>query len=156
MIQKLTDNIQQNAYAGLISRSSQDCQFMMAYANTGDILPGTFVFCEPGQSVSIAKKLTGNVTNKLIPGVCVVSFIHVPSLYKAMTPYAKGYLFPVLTKGSVYVKTTAAVNVGKYILIKSADSSIVYDDNMTKNDHICTGFQVIQGGGANSIIEIRK
>lgn len=69
---------------------------------------------------------------------------------------AKGENVTVLNEGSVFIEARAVAKAGQFVLIKTADGSLAFDDNNTKAEHIATGFIVVKGNSEaeRGVIEI--
>lgn len=69
----------------------------------------------------------------------------------------KGQTISVLVKGKIAIETENNCNVGDYVFLQKSNGALVFSaDKMLKDDHVFTGFSVVEGNdtGEEGIIII--
>lgn len=122
------------------------------------IKPGDFLVGEVDNATKrykYAKKAQGNIQNKAVLGVVLRNSQKNAGVI-ATDEIDNNSQVMYLTKGSTYIKATSDAQAGYFVLLKEADSSLVFDAAPTKASHLFTGFRVAQGGKTNDLIMIQS
>lgn len=120
--------------------------------------PGDFIMGEvdnASKRFKYAKVASGNVANKVILGVVLRASQKNAGILPLPVVQNNSQVM-YLMKGSVYITTTSDATSGQYVFLKEADASLVFDNAATKQSHLFTGFRVVVGGKANTIIMIQS
>lgn len=109
---------------------------------------GDFVYYDASESTRFRikiKKCTGNLANKRVAGVLVKTFPLVSKTTDKSSAYGQDYIARVMYWGRTAIIASSIVKPGNFVLLKDADSTLVFDKDHKKANHIYTGFVVICG-----------
>ena len=97
------------------------------------------------------KQITGSIL-----GVVVRDSLKVAGDSTATLAVKKGENCAILTEGSIFIEVNAIAKKGQYVFLKTADGTLAFDNNATKESHTYTGFRVSKGNDAAAagLIEI--
>ena len=89
-------------------------------------------------------------------GVVVRDSLKVAGDSTATLAVKKGENCAILTEGSIFIEVNAIAKKGQYVFLKTADGTLAFDNNATKESHTYTGFRVSKGNETNArgVIEI--
>ena len=97
------------------------------------------------------KQITGSILGVVVRDSLKVAGDSTPTL-----AVKKGENCAILTEGSIFIEVNAIAKKGQYVFLKTADGTLAFDNNATKESHTYTGFRVSKGHDTTSagLIEI--
>ena len=99
---------------------------------------------------------SGKAISGSILGVVVRDSLKVAGDSTPTLAVKKGENCAILTEGSIFIEVNAIAKKGQYVFLKTADGTLAFDNNATKESHTYTGFRVSKGNETNArgVIEI--
>ena len=143
---------------GQISKAHHSfCNVIPAIAADEFVKVGSFV-----QSSSTATNenevigASGKAISGSILGVVVRDSLKVAGDSTPTLEVKKGENCAILTEGSIFIETSLQAKKGQYVFLKTADGTLAFDNNATKESHTYTGFRVSKGNetAVRGVIEI--
>ena len=144
---------------GQISKANHSfCNVIPAIAADENVSVGSFVQSKATGATNenevigaSGKQITGSIL-----GVVVRDSLKVAGDSTATLAVKKGENCAILTEGSIFIEVNAIAKKGQYVFLKTADGTLAFDNNATKESHTYTGFRVSKGHDTTSagLIEI--
>lgn len=138
-LQKSVNQSQALGFNGKIAQGTHSYFNTIGVVAGDDITIGSFVQTS-GDKVTQAtgKQITGKIL-----GVAVFGNFQDGASDSAVV--AKGNNVTICNAGSVYLQTDKQATQGQAVLLKTADGTLVFDNDKAKTEHTFTGFVVAQG-----------
>ena len=143
---------------GQISKAHHSfCNVIPAIAADENVRVGSFVQSKTSPTnENEVIGASGVAISGSILGVVVRDSLKVAGDSTATLAVKKGENCAILTEGSIFIEVNAIAKKGQYVFLKTADGTLAFDNNATKESHTYTGFRVSKGNetAARGVIEI--
>ena len=143
---------------GQISKAHHSfCNVIPAIAADENVRVGSFVQSKTSPTnENEVIGASGKAISGSILGVVVRDSLKVAGDSTATLAVKKGENCAILTEGSIFIEVNAIAKKGQYVFLKTADGTLAFDNNATKESHTYTGFRVSKGNetAARGVIEI--
>lgn len=148
--------------AGVISRAHLNYKNVVgAVVTDGNVFAGSFVQLANNNndnSTTQVKGATGQAITNTILGVALFDYQSTCNVNNGIVNFNIGDNINVITAGNVFIEYKSTCEVGQYLMIKTADGSLVGSNTNVTNGYIYTGWKIFKTASTagDNIIEITK